>query len=124
MVYFVQGEITRLIKIGCTDRNDIKQRFSAMQTGSPDKLIILKTIRGSYDLESALHRKFSHLRAFNEWFRPEKELLDFLKLSEDSKELTELREKVELLRLKQFDRSIRWRENEPKDKGGTQIWLS
>lgn len=93
MVYFIQGEITRLIKIGCTIRcpqlrtpNAKKEerkgqcfRIEELQTGSPDELVVLACVpQWGVKEEYALHKRFAHLRVRGEWFRPEKELLDFV----------------------------------------------
>ncbi|HXA78733.1 MAG TPA: GIY-YIG nuclease family protein [Candidatus Acidoferrales bacterium] len=74
VVYFVQGEATRLIKIGMARRPEL--RVCDLQGASPDKLVFLGTTR-RYS-ENALHRRFNHLRAHHEWFRPQPELLDFI----------------------------------------------
>jgi len=82
LVYFIQGTITKLIKIGRTDRvvrNPEKLRFKELQAGSPDELVILACVpEWSKKEECVLHRGFAHLRVHGEWFRPEQELLDFL----------------------------------------------
>lgn len=76
-VYFIQGESTRLIKIGFTDRA-VKARCAILQVGSPDKLIILGSIDGSREIESYLHDIFAKHRVIGEWFRPAVEILEFI----------------------------------------------
>lgn len=73
--YFIQGKLTGLIKIGKTSRG-VKERRGLLQIGSPDKLHILKFIKG--DREEVYHEKFAHLREHGEWFRPAPELLEFI----------------------------------------------
>lgn len=77
MVYFVQGEVTRLIKIGYT-QSDSEQRFKALQTGSPDILLCLATIDGKQSKELQLHMQFKDSWHHGEWFEPTLELLDFI----------------------------------------------
>ena len=74
-VYFIQGEVTKLIKIGYS--NDVQKRLKALQQS--EELTLLKQIDDvprAYETE--LQQRFSHLCARGEWFRPKKELLDFI----------------------------------------------
>lgn len=82
MVYFIQGELTGLIKIGWTVKA-IKHRLIGHQTGSPDLLKVLKTVNGSRNYESHLHETFKHLAVRGEWFKPEEDLLRFIKRQEE-----------------------------------------
>jgi hypothetical protein len=74
LTYFVQGEMTGLIQIGKGVRPECRVRD--LQGASPDKLKLLGITR-RYS-KSGLHHRFRHLRAHNEWFRPEPELLNFI----------------------------------------------
>ena len=76
MIYFVQGESTRLIKIGFA--TDVQRRLNEIRTGSPDILVLLAAAEGGRNEEYALHRKFIDIRHHGEWFSPEKPLLDFI----------------------------------------------
>lgn len=76
-VYFIQGGAGGLIKIGCTSSQP-NVRFAALQIGSPVKLVKLGLVKGGFDREAELHRQFAHLREHGEWFRPEKDLTDFI----------------------------------------------
>lgn len=76
MIYFIKSDSGH-IKIGHTKKNP-QARLKALQIGSPDKLIILKTIRGGYAMETHLHSKFKHLHVFGEWFSASPELLHFI----------------------------------------------
>jgi hypothetical protein len=72
--YFVQGETTRLIKIGRSV--DPYARMKDLQKGSPDTLRMLAIL--DQDYEGELHLKFSQHRVRDEWFRPAPELLAFV----------------------------------------------
>jgi hypothetical protein len=73
--YFIQGELTGLIKIGHT-RGIATSRLSQLQPNSPDKLKILKVV--DQDMERFLHSMFEHQRAHGEWFRPSGGLLTLI----------------------------------------------
>lgn len=70
MIYFIQDDVSFLIKIGFTSQDDAGSRLAQLQTGSPAKLMLLCAIDGDRDIEGALHRKFQHARTHGEWFRP------------------------------------------------------
>jgi len=74
ITYFIQGEVTKLIKIG--KAKDIDRRLKNLQCGSPDNLVILKSYRG--DAEKTLHKVFSSIRLHGEWFFPHPDLLEFI----------------------------------------------
>ena len=92
MVYFIQGKITKLIKIGRVDRvakNPVALRIKELQVGSPDELVVLLCIpEWNKKEESFLHKKFAHLRVHGEWFKLEQELLDFITKSTEIEWLT------------------------------------
>lgn len=131
MVYFVQGEITKRIKIGYTKRDE-KIRLDEMQTGSPDRLRLIKVIGGAVDLEKAIHKKFAHIRVLNEWFEPTKELIEFITYLDNGHELEILYAQIVTQLEKEVDK-INWitvkNRNQPKDEngkllGGSRICLS
>ncbi len=76
MIYFIQGRLTKLIKIG--KAIDCEKRLIVLQGASPDKLDIIKQIYASDEAESFLHRCFKHLRSHGEWFNPAPDLLQFI----------------------------------------------
>ena len=78
IVYFIQGETSKFIKIG--HAGNAKNRLKGFQTGSSEELALLRSIPGGKALETELHQRFAHLRIRkrNEWFRPGKELLDYI----------------------------------------------
>jgi len=77
MIYFVQEENNGLIKIGYSTNPE--KRLKTLQSKATKKLSIMKTREGDYDTESFLHIKFLNHLAYNEWFYPHKELIDYIK---------------------------------------------
>lgn len=73
--YLIQGETTRLIKIGKTLGN-VSERLAQLQAASPDVLRIIGIIHG--DMERRLHATFAVHRAHGEWFHPHPDVLKFL----------------------------------------------
>lgn len=81
-VYFIKAG--NCIKIGKT--NNLRSRFTGLQTGAPEELNLVLFVGGGRDLEKSLHRKFRHLRMKGEWFRAEPELLahiDVLRMEDE-----------------------------------------
>lgn len=76
-VYFIQGSLTRLIKIGVA--GNVRRRLTLLQCGSPDILRLLWSYPAPPTHERALHQRFADLRAHGEWFRPEDSLLAYIK---------------------------------------------
>jgi hypothetical protein len=76
-VYFLQGEVTKLIKIGFTTHS-IKDRTNDLQTGSPDKLVPLRAVLGRRELEQRLHQRFAQHRVHGEWFHPHADVMYFV----------------------------------------------
>lgn len=77
ITYFIQGEQTKLVKIGKTRDSCPCKRCLSCQTGSPDKLIVLGFLVG--DKEKELHNRFKMFWSHGEWFYPEPELLEFIR---------------------------------------------
>ena len=65
-VYLIQAEGTLRYKIGISV-NPVK-RLRSMQTGSPVKLILVRTIPGNKDVEAAIHKDLERYRVHREWF--------------------------------------------------------
>src|SRR5208282_5545755 len=76
MVYFIQAEKSKLVKIGKTAR-DVNLRLREMQTGSADRLRLLTSLPAKN--EKAFHERFSRDRVHGEWFRPSSALLIFIR---------------------------------------------
>lgn len=77
-VYFIQGAVTGLIKIGVADH--VASRLSMLQPASPDILKVLATIRCERygALERELHARFAAHRRHGEWFSPHPEILSYI----------------------------------------------
>ena len=75
--YFIQGEITELIKIGSS--YSPSDRLNDFMIGSPDMLKIIKVVDGIDYPESFVRRKFKQFQSHGEWFFPESPLLEFIK---------------------------------------------
>ena len=77
MIYFIKNIVSGTIKIGFSDTPN--KRLKDLQTGSPDRLVLIKTIPGDRETESNIHQQFSHCRLEGEWFASTDELLEFIK---------------------------------------------
>lgn len=77
MIYFIQDDTLGHIKIGFTEQ-EIGDRMSALQTGSPVGLVLLLTMPGDQDVEDALHQRFDSLHLRGEWFFPGPALIGYL----------------------------------------------
>jgi hypothetical protein len=75
-VYFIKDLVTGNIKIG--KAINPAKRLKSLQTGNPNKLVIVTTQVGGEELENELHRRFANSRISGEWFYPTKELEDYI----------------------------------------------
>jgi len=69
MVYLItDGTYT---KIGKADGGleGVNKRLQSLQTGNPKNLSLKKAFKGSYELESLLHKSLSNYRINGEWFK-------------------------------------------------------
>ena len=77
-IYFIQGRDGTPIKIG--KAIDPNARLLQLQTAHTEPLRLLAVIEsGGLKLERELHRRFSQYRVHGEWFRPDDELLMFIR---------------------------------------------
>jgi hypothetical protein len=81
MVYFIEGEQTKRIKIGKAD--DVMTRLRMMQCGSPDRLTVLKVVTERVSdvvhlSERLYHLQFALDRIHGEWFKPSADLMAFI----------------------------------------------
>jgi len=76
VVYFVEAGTGGPIKIGWTQ--DVDRRIAELQTANAHKLILMGTIPGTLEDETAVHARFSHLRMEAEWFRNSPEIQEFI----------------------------------------------
>lgn len=75
-IYFLSdGEY---IKIGYT-KQDVYNRINNLQTANARDLICMGDIPGNLEDERKLYNKFQHLRVRGEWFRRERELIEYIK---------------------------------------------
>jgi hypothetical protein len=75
-IYFIQGHVTGLIKIGYA--SNIESRLSMLQCGSPDVLLLIGCERAPRSREWELHQLFAYARAHGEWFKPTNGLLAYI----------------------------------------------
>jgi hypothetical protein len=73
-IYFIRGTVNGLIKVGFTE-GSVDSRLKALQTGCPERLEIIGSVRGTRNLEIDLHKRFAAYRQTGEWFSPSDELL-------------------------------------------------
>jgi hypothetical protein len=76
LVYLIRSGDTRYYKIGRT--KNLTKRLSSLQTGNPDLLTIIATCRGSRDLETFFHSKYSSMRVRREWFQLDDQTINSL----------------------------------------------
>jgi hypothetical protein len=84
MIYFITDTIN--IKIGYT-KNSIEKRLKQLQTSNSNTLYLLGWIDGDMDFEKRLHSLFasSRIRSNGEWFKPTKDLIDYINLNNQKK---------------------------------------
>jgi len=77
MIYFVQSIATQLVKIGTT--KCLAQRLNGLRIEAGGDVDVLGVAKGGRPEETSLHEHFQHLHVKGEWFRPEAELLEYIK---------------------------------------------
>ncbi|MFL0798786.1 MAG: GIY-YIG nuclease family protein [Cellvibrionaceae bacterium] len=77
LIYFVQGDQTRRIKIGKTN-NPMEDRLRNLQTGSPDKLSVIGMTFEPYANEELMHNDFQDLRVHGEWFEESSRIYEYI----------------------------------------------
>jgi hypothetical protein len=80
-VYFIFNEDSNAIKIGLA--KDVAKRLKALQTSSPARLKLIKSvqvesIKAAQGLEESLHKQFKEIRLAGEWFKAEANLLEYI----------------------------------------------
>ncbi len=75
-VYFVQDEVTGLIKIGTT--NHLRHRIQQLKSEGGRPVKLLGYIWGRFAKEREMHARFAAFRVQGEWFEPQPELLTFI----------------------------------------------
>jgi hypothetical protein len=76
-IYFVTCAVENFpVKIGMAV--DMDRRLENLRTALPFDVVLLASKRGTAKDEAALHKQFEHLRLRGEWFRRERELMEFV----------------------------------------------
>jgi hypothetical protein len=80
-VYFILNKDSNAVKIGRA--KDLEKRMKALQTSSPAKLKLIKSVQveggeAAQELEKSLHQQFSTIRLVGEWFKAEANLLEYI----------------------------------------------
>lgn len=101
MIYFLQMRTGGPIKIGYAE--SASRRIRQLQTGNPTSLICLSLIEGTEENEAQIHERFRHLHARGEWFRPTKELRNYISTLESVVELKAIRPTGRQLRTRMPD---------------------
>ena len=80
MIYFIQSE-SGPIKIGYS--RSATQKLANLQICNLERLTLLGTVSGGRDKEADLHERFADLALGGEWFKANKDLLDYIKYSKE-----------------------------------------
>lgn len=96
LIYFVQAESSRAVKIGKTSGYRLRDRISQLQTSTPERLYICRLVRadGHEDLEGAIHRELAEFRIRGEWFRNEGPVMDFAKTRPNFPAIVKIRGRI------------------------------
>lgn len=77
MVYFIQVMNGGPIKVGFAVNPE--KRFKAIQGCNHEKLEIIAVIPGVHSLENKIHKDLRGYNIHGEWFRPDKEVIEYIK---------------------------------------------
>lgn len=76
-IYFISdGEY---IKIGYTNKKDSNNRLKSLQTANARELFSLCEIPGYRKIEKELHNKFQHFHVRGEWYKKDRDLVDYIR---------------------------------------------
>jgi hypothetical protein len=67
MIYFIKDTVTQAVKIGYS--KNAQKRLAHLQTATPDKLVLLGTLHGGLEHETAFHERFANYKLQGEWFK-------------------------------------------------------
>lgn len=73
IIYVIGSTPDKPVKIGLTYA--LSKRLKGIQTGSADKLRVMRTVPGALPTEEWFHERFGHLRINGEWFTFDPEML-------------------------------------------------
>lgn len=84
VVYFLQAELTKRIKIGHT--RCFEKRMKEWNTSNSENIEILFFFEGNIECEQRLHKKFKKHLVKNkfEWFEPSQEILDYIEVKKNN----------------------------------------
>jgi len=121
-VYFVRIGVFGPIKIGFA--TNVKKRLYHLQTGCPEELRLLCSIKTNIKTEREIHFAFRDINIRGEWFHPTQKLLDYI-----STEIKEEEGRVyydsdnpdqhEGMNKRQWDSWLRYKKNKEKFKWET-----
>lgn len=77
MIYFIQAENSKAIKIGYT-KGSVEKRLKTLQIGNHETLTLLGTTQGDKVLEKAIHYKLNTLLIRGEWFSYSSRILELI----------------------------------------------
>lgn len=108
VVYFILCQDK--VKIGVTI--NVRSRFSHLQCSSPEKLTLLKYVKGDCGVEAIIHRLFAEQHVRGEWYQYDEDLADFIESLDDKHSLFELLHRKERMRnlavVSEFKRTKAW----------------
>lgn len=76
VLYAIRNTATGAIKIGISGNPE--KRISDLQRPMTDRLELLGSMPGTFEEERALHRRFADAGLGGEWFRPTKEVMEWV----------------------------------------------
>jgi hypothetical protein len=77
--YVIATENLERVKIGHS--RDPERRVRQLQTGTPERLVLLATMWGGEAMEGLLHKRLAASRVGGEWYEGGSDLYDYLKLA-------------------------------------------
>lgn len=85
MIYFIHAPLAKKIKIGFTSKESPIDRLKELQTGSPERLLILGFVKGDKKLEKELHQTYRLHYSHGEWFNESclNQVIGYIKLNFD-----------------------------------------
>lgn len=89
MIYFIQAQYTKFIKIGSS--KDAKERLKTLQRQNSEPISILKVIEGTHLFETYIQKYFKEFNIHHEWFYPAGPILSLIN---SDKAINEMRDKA------------------------------
>lgn len=77
VIFFLRGDITGMIRIG-TCRN-LQAHIKDAKLNCSEDLTLIGKMNGDYVVKHDLFNQFAHLRAHDDWFNSDVELMNFIK---------------------------------------------